>query len=132
MKSRITPSHEGNSFSRVVEAMKKIEAMIRPEKIDEVKSSLEGIGVIGMTSYEIKGRGQQKGLEFVNRAGKFRVDMLSKMKLELIVDDKDVQQIVETICKVARTGEIGDGKIFVIPMENVIRIRTGEEGPAAL
>ena len=112
--------------------MKKIEAMIRPEKIEEVRSSLDGIGVIGMTSYEIRGRGQQKGLEFVHRAGTYRVDMLPKIKLELIVNDKDVNRIVEAICKAARTGEIGDGKIFVTPMENVIRIRTGEEGSTAL
>jgi nitrogen regulatory protein P-II 1 len=112
--------------------VKKIEAIIREEKFNQVRSSLDEMGIMGLTSYEVKGRGQQKGLEFTHRAGNFRVDMLPKTKVEIVVDDKDVDRLIDTICRVARTGEIGDGKIFVLPVEKAIRIRTGEEGPMAL
>jgi len=112
--------------------MKKIEAIIRTEKFNQVRSALDEMGIMGLTSYEVRGRGQQKGLEFTHRAGTYRVDMLPKTKLEVVVNDKDVDRLIEAICRAARTGEIGDGKIFVIPVENAIRIRTGEEGAMAL
>ena len=105
---------------------KKIEAIIRSEKLNQVKSALEGIGVLGMTVYEVHGRGEQKGLEFTHRAGKYRVDLLPKTKIEIVVDDADLQKVIDTVIASARTGDIGDGKIFVSPVEKVIRIRTGE------
>jgi nitrogen regulatory protein P-II 1 len=105
---------------------KKIEAIIRSEKLNPVKSALEEIGVRGMTVFEVHGRGEQKGLEFTHRAGKYRVDLLPKTKIEIIVDDADLQKVVDTLVVSAKTGEIGDGKIFITPVEKVIRIRTGE------
>ena len=105
---------------------KKIEAIIRSEKLNPVKLALEQIGVLGMTVYEVHGRGEQKGLEFTHRAGKYRVDLLPKTKIEVIVNDADCQKVVDTIIESARTGDIGDGKIFISPIEKVIRIRTGE------
>ena len=106
--------------------MKKIEAIIRPEKMNPVKTALEEIGVMGMTITQVHGRGEQKGLEFTHRAGKYRVDLLSKTKLDIVVEDDRVDMVVNKIIEAARTGEIGDGKIFVSPVEKVIRIRTGE------
>ena len=105
---------------------KKIEAIIRSEKLNPVKSALEEIGVLGMTVYEVHGRGEQKGLEFTHRAGKYRVDLLPKTKIEIVVNDADLQKVIDTVIASARTGDIGDGKIFVSPVEKVIRIRTGE------
>jgi len=106
--------------------MKKVEAIIRPERLNPVKSALETIGVMGMTVSQVHGRGEQKGLEFTHRAGKYRVDLLSKTKIEIVVDDSNIDKVVNTIIEQARTGEIGDGKIFISPVEKVIRIRTGE------
>jgi nitrogen regulatory protein P-II 1 len=106
--------------------MKKVEAIIRPEKLSAVKQALEEIGVHGMTAYEVHGRGEQKGLEFTHRAGKFRVDMLPKSKLEVVVKDDKVEEVVEAICAAARTGDVGDGKIFILPMVTAIKVRTGE------
>jgi nitrogen regulatory protein P-II 1 len=106
--------------------MKKIEAIIRPEKLSPVKSALEEIGIMGMTVSQVHGRGEQKGLEFTHRAGKYRVDLLSKTKIDIVVDDEKVETVIAKIIESARTGEIGDGKIFVSPVERVIRIRTGE------
>lgn len=106
--------------------MMKIEAIIRPEKVAAVKHSLEEIGVHGMTISEVQGRGEQKGLEFTHRAGKFRVDMLPKVKLEIVVKDDLIDATVEAICGAAKTGEVGDGKIFLIPVSKVIKVRTGE------
>ncbi len=105
---------------------KKIEAIIRSEKLNPVKSALEEIGVLGMTVYEVHGRGEQKGLEFTHRAGKYRVDLLPKTKIEIVVNDDDCQKVVDALIASARTGDIGDGKIFISPIEKVIRIRTGE------
>lgn len=105
---------------------KKIEAIIRSEKLNPVKSALEEIGVLGMTVYEVHGRGEQKGLEFTHRAGKYRVDLLPKTKIEIVVDDADCQRVVDALVASARTGDIGDGKIFVSPVDKAIRIRTGE------
>ncbi len=106
--------------------MKKIEAIIRPERLNTVKAALEEIGVHGMTVYEVEGRGEQKGLEFTHRAGKYRIDLLPKRKIDIIVPDDQVQKVVDKIITAARTGEIGDGKIFITNVEKVIKIRTGE------
>jgi nitrogen regulatory protein P-II 1 len=112
--------------------MKKIEAIIRPEKLDDVKLALEDIGCIGMTVSEVKGRGRQKGIVHQWRGREYRVDLLPKVKLEIVVSDDMVDKVVETIVETARTGNVGDGKIFVLPIEDVIRVRTGERGEAAV
>jgi nitrogen regulatory protein P-II 1 len=102
-------------------------AIIRPEKLSSVKAALEQNGIKGMTAYEVQGRGEQKGLEFTHRAGKYRVDMLPKIKIEIVCKDGMIDKVVETICMSARTGEVGDGKIFVLPVARSIKVRTGEE-----
>ena len=107
--------------------MKKVEAIIRTEKLRAVKSALEEIGIHGMTVYEVSGRGEQKGLEFTHRAGKFRIDMLPKTKIEIVISDSLVNTVIDGICTSARTGEVGDGRIFVLPVVRSIRVRTGEE-----
>jgi nitrogen regulatory protein P-II 1 len=107
--------------------MMMIVAVIRPEKFSTVKAALEQAGVHGMTAYEVQGRGEQKGLEFTHRAGKYRVDMLPKIKIEIVCKDENVDTVVDTICKSGRTGEVGDGKIFLIPVAKSIKVRTGEE-----
>ncbi|MCS4541474.1 MAG: P-II family nitrogen regulator [Euryarchaeota archaeon] len=112
--------------------MKKIEAIIRPEKLDSVKTALEEKGYPGMSVTEVKGRGRQKGITLQWRVGEYRVDFLPKVKLEIVVDDKDIEVVINTICEAAKTGKIGDGKIFVYPVENVIRVRTGESGMEAI
>jgi len=108
--------------------MKKIEAIIREEKLESVKKSLEDIGYMGITITEVAGRGHQKGLVLQWRAGEYHVDLLPKLKVEVVVMDEDVSRVTSCIITAARTGEMGDGKIFVLPVENVIRIRTGEDG----
>ena len=108
--------------------MKKIEAIVKPFKLDEVKEALQGIGVQGMTVTEVKGFGRQKGHTELYRGSEYRVDFLPKSKLEIVVADAEVDRVVETIVKVAKTGSIGDGKIFIVPVEDAIRIRTGESG----
>ena len=112
--------------------MKKIEAIIKPFKLDDVRESLSDIGVSGMTATEVKGFGRQKGHTELYRGAEYVVDFLPKVKIELVVDDGMVEQCIEAIVNVARTGKIGDGKIFVSDVERVIRIRTGEEGPQAV
>ncbi len=112
--------------------MKKVEAIIKPFKLDEVKEALSSIGVQGLTVSEVKGFGRQKGHTELYRGAEYVVDFLPKVKLEIIVADDLAAQVVETIERAARTGRIGDGKIFVMPMEEVVRIRTGERGAAAL
>lgn len=112
--------------------MKKIEAIIRDEKLGAVKESLKDIGASGMTITEVRGHGTQKGVTEIYRGKSFSVDLLPKIKIELVVDDKDLQTVTNAIIDVARTGSIGDGKIFVYPVENVIRIRTGEKGTSAI
>lgn len=112
--------------------MKKIEAIIRPEKLGEVKNALAAAGFIGLTSYEVKGRGRQKGMVLSYRTSEYRVDMISKTKVELVVDDSKTEQVIGIICEVGKTGNIGDGKIFVLPVEDVIRVRTGERGKDAI
>ncbi len=106
--------------------MKKIEAIIRSETLDSVKCGLEALGMNAMTITDVLGRGEQKGLEFTHRAGKYRVDLLPKVKVEIVVRDEDARKVIDVVIEKARTGEIGDGKIFVYPVEEVIRIRTGE------
>ncbi len=112
--------------------MKKVEAIIKPFKLDEVKEALSAVGVQGITVSEVKGFGRQKGHTELYRGAEYVVDFLPKVKLEIIVKDEMVSQVVETIMKAAKTGRIGDGKIFVLPIEEVVRIRTGERGPDAL
>ena len=112
--------------------MKKIEAIIKPFKLDEVKESLSAIGVQGLTVTEVKGFGRQKGHTELYRGAEYVVDFLPKVKLEIIVPDDSVRQVVTAITEAARTGRIGDGKIFVTPVDEVIRIRTGETGEDAI
>ncbi len=112
--------------------MKKIEIIIKPFKLDEVKEGLHQIGITGMTLTEVKGHGRQKGHKEVYRGAEYVVDFLPKIKLEIIVDAQDVDRAVETILQKARTGKIGDGKIFVLPVDEVVRVRTGERGREAI
>ena len=112
--------------------MKKVEAIVKPFKLDEVKESLSAIGVQGLTVSEIKGFGRQKGHTELYRGAEYVVDFLPKVKLEIIAADEKVADIVAAIEKSAKTGRIGDGKIFVLPIEEVIRIRTGERGTDAI
>ncbi|MBM4054711.1 MAG: P-II family nitrogen regulator [Planctomycetes bacterium] len=112
--------------------MKKIEAIIRPEKFNIVRDALTELGYPGMTVTEVKGHGSQKGISEVWRGRRYRVDLLSKIKLEIVVKDEDVQKIIDTIVAESQTGSIGDGKIFVINVENVYRIRTKEKDATAI
>ncbi len=112
--------------------MKKIEAVIKPFKLDEVKNALTKIGVQGMTVSEVKGFGRQRGHTEVYRGTEYKIDFLPKAKIEVIVTDEILTQVIETIERAAKTGKIGDGKIFVLPVEEVIRIRTGERGKEAI
>jgi nitrogen regulatory protein P-II 1 len=112
--------------------MKKIEAYIKPFKLDDVKSALMEIGIKGITVSEVKGFGRQKGHTELYRGSEYHVDFLPKSKLEIIVTDEQADPAVEVIRKVARTGQVGDGKIFILPVEDAIRIRTGESGDTVL
>jgi nitrogen regulatory protein P-II 1 len=112
--------------------MKKIEAIIKPFKLDDVKDALQLINIKGMTITEVKGFGRQKGHTEIYRGAEYVIDFIPKVKLELILDDSQVPQVLKTIQDSVRTGKIGDGKIFVLPVEEVIRIRTGETGSAAV
>jgi nitrogen regulatory protein P-II 1 len=112
--------------------MKKIEAIIRPFRIDDVREALTEIGIKGMTLTEVKGYGRQKGHTELYRGSEYQIDFLPKMKIEVIVADEAVDRVVDTIIAAAKTGQVGDGKIFVYPVEDVIRVRTGESGEAAL
>lgn len=112
--------------------MKKIEAIIRPDKFDIVKDALLELGYPGMTVTKVSGQGRQKGISEVWRGRRFRVDLLSKMKIEITVRDTDVERIVDTIINESQTGSIGDGKIFIFDVENAYRIRTNESGEAAI
>ena len=106
--------------------MMKVEAIIRPEKLAPVKTALSEIGINGMTTYMVLGRGEQGGLEFTHRAGKYKVDLLEKMKIEIVVADSKADAVVKAIIDSARTGEVGDGKIFLTKIEKAIKVRTGE------
>jgi nitrogen regulatory protein PII len=112
--------------------MKKVEAIIKPFKLDEVREALSDIGVSGLTVTEVKGFGRQKGHTELYRGAEYVVDFLPKVKVEVIVADNLVERAIEAIIKAARTGKIGDGKIFVTSVEQVVRIRTGESGEAAV
>lgn len=112
--------------------MKKIEAIIKPFKLDEVKEGLAGIGVKGLTVSEVKGFGRQKGHTELYRGAEYEIDFLPKIKVEIVIPDDKFQAVVDTIQEKAKTGKIGDGKIFVYDMEKVIRIRTGEMGDSAI
>ncbi len=112
--------------------MKKIEAIIKPFKLDEVKNALTKIGVQGMTVTEVKGFGRQKGHTESYRGTEYAIDFLPKSKIEIIITDEVVNQAIEAIERAAKTGKIGDGKIFLFPVEEVIRIRTGERGKDAI
>jgi nitrogen regulatory protein P-II 1 len=112
--------------------MKKIEAIIKPFKLDDVKEALLEIGISGMTISEVKGHGRQQGHTELYRGAEYIVDFLPKIKLELVVAEEDVEKVIKTISESAKTGKIGDGKIFVMPIEKVIRIRTGEEDEEAI
>jgi len=112
--------------------MKKIEAIIKPFKLDDVKEALSDIGIQGMTVSETKGYGRQKGHKEVYRGAEYAVDFVPKLKLEIVVDDDMLEQVIDTILKTAYTGKIGDGKIFIHDMADAVRIRTGERGKNAL
>ncbi len=112
--------------------MKKIVAIIRPNKLDDVKDALEEIKCHGVTITDVKGRGRQLGITESYRGSDYRIDLLPKTRLEIIAKDEDTEEIIETIVKTAQTGDIGDGKIFISLVEEVVRIRTGERGEKAV
>ncbi len=112
--------------------MKKLEAIIKPFKLDEVKAALAAAGVNGLTVTEVKGFGRQKGHTELYRGAEYVVDFLPKVKVEVVVKDEDVERSIDAILRAAKTGKIGDGKIFVTPIEDIVRIRTDEHGDAAM
>lgn len=111
---------------------KKIEAIIREEKLNDIKDALHKIGIVGMNISEVRGHGRQGGITLVGRTGTYQVDMLPRVQLNIVLSDKNVERTIEAICAAAKTGNIGDGIIFVYPVDEVIRIRTGERGHEAL
>jgi len=113
-------------------SLKKIEAIIKPFKLDEVKEALNEIGVQGMTTSEVKGYGRQKGHKEIYRGAEYVVDFIPKLKLEIVVGSELTAQVIEAIIKASNTGKIGDGKIFVLPVEEAVRVRTGERGKDAI
>jgi nitrogen regulatory protein PII len=112
--------------------MKKIEAIIKPFKLDDVKAALTGAGIVGMTVTEVRGFGRQKGHTEMYRGGEYKVDFLPKMKIEIVVPDSLADKVVALVVGAAKTGTIGDGKVFVAPLEEAVRIRTGERGDNAV
>jgi len=112
--------------------MKKIEAVIRSEKLEDLREALDAKGFSAMTVTEVKGRGTQKGITLEWRVGEYRVEFIPKVKVEIVIDDQNVEKVVEAILAVCSGGKVGDGKIFIYPVEDVIRIRTREKGPKAL
>ena len=113
--------------------MNKVEAIVRPERLEIVKEALSDAGFVGLNIVNVTGRGVQKGIVHAGRGGEeYRVDMLPKSKIELVVKDADTEKVIQTIVHAARTGAIGDGKIFVMPVSDAIRVRTGERGDAAI
>ncbi len=112
--------------------MKKVEAIIKPFKLEDVKEALSEIGIQGMTVTEVKGFGRQKGHTEIYRGSEYTVDFLPKVKLEIVVDDEQVNDVVDKVVSTANTGKIGDGKVFVSPVEEAVRIRTGEKGAEAV
>lgn len=112
--------------------MKKLECIIRPFKLDEVKEALAAIGVHGMTVSEVRGFGRSRGHTEIYRGSEYTIEFVPKLKLEIVLREEDVEQVIEAIQKAALTGKMGDGKIFVLSIDNIIRIRTGEHGAAAI
>jgi nitrogen regulatory protein P-II 1 len=112
--------------------MKKIEIITRPFKVDDIKERLTELGIRGMTVTEVSGFGRQRGHKEVYRGAEYQVDFVAKIKIEIVVDDGQVEEILAAVQEAARTGKVGDGKIFVSPVENAVRIRTGERGPDAI
>jgi nitrogen regulatory protein P-II 1 len=112
--------------------LKKVESVIRPHLLDAVKTALQDVGVVGMTVSEVKGFGRQKGHTETYRGSEYKVEFLPKIKIEVAIPDELVEQAVEAVLKAARTGKFGDGKVFVTSLDEVVRIRTGERGEAAL
>ena len=112
--------------------MKKIEAIIREEKLDAVKEALKDLGYFGMTVSQVSGRGRQMGISLQWRVGEYRIDLLPKVKIELVVLDEDISKVLNAIVTSARTGEKGDGKIFILPVEDAVRVRTGDTGDNAI
>ena len=130
---RLSMASRPMSRTRKEEPLFKIEAIIRPEKFEAVKDALAREGFAGLNAVNVTGRGVQKGVTYLGRTGeKHTIDLLPKVKLEVVVKEADAERVVDTICRAARTGDIGDGKIFVIPVAQVIRVRTGERGEAVL
>lgn len=115
-----------------MKALKKIEAIVRPFKLDEVKIALVNAGIVGMTVSEVRGFGRQKGQTERYRGSEYTVEFLQKLKIEVVVEDNQVDEVVDKIVVASRTGEIGDGKIFISPVEQIIRIRTGEKNLEAI
>jgi nitrogen regulatory protein P-II 1 len=128
----LTALHNERLYQFQGVSMKKVEAIIKPFKLDEVREALSAIGIAGLTVTEVKGFGRQKGHTELYRGAEYVVDFLPKVKVEVVVGDTMVDQVVESLCRSARTGKIGDGKIFVTSVEQVVRIRTGETDEAAL
>ena len=112
--------------------MRLVTAVVKPFKLDDVKEALHGLGVAGMTIAEVQGHGRQRGHTEVYRGAEYVVDFVPKVRIELVVDDGDAQRVVEAIVEAARTGQIGDGKVWTTPVDDLVRIRTGERGPEAL
>ena len=112
--------------------MKRIEAIIQPYKLDDVREALKGVGVDGMTIYDVRGHGRQKGHKEVYRGQEYEVDLLPKVKVEIVVSDERVEETVKAVVESARTGKIGDGKVFIYSLEDAIRIRNNDTGDAAL
>lgn len=112
--------------------MKRIEAIIQPHRLDAVKDALIAIGVTGMTISEVRGHGRQKGHTEVYRGNEYKVDLLPKVRIDMVIPGERVDQVIDTLSEAARTGKIGDGKIFISPVEDVVRIRNGERGDTAL
>lgn len=112
--------------------MKKVEAIVKPFKLDDVKEALAGLGVVGMTVTEVRGFGRQKGHTELYRGSEYTIDFLPKVKIEVVVPDGLVEKVVSAICGAAKTGSIGDGKVFVLPIGETVRIRTGERGEDAI
>jgi nitrogen regulatory protein P-II 1 len=111
---------------------KKIEAIVREEKLQDVMDALHEIGIVGLNIFEVRGHGRQGGIELVGRAGNYRVDLLPKIQINIVLSDHNVENTVETIRQAAHTGETGDGLIFIYPVDDVVRVRTGERGKDAL
>jgi nitrogen regulatory protein P-II 1 len=112
--------------------MMKVEAIIRPERLEDVKSALDDRGLVGITVIEVRGHGKQRGYTQRYRGAEYAVTLLPKVKIEMVVSEDQVDEVVETIVTAARTGEVGDGKVFVLPVADAIRVRTGESGQAAV